>query len=380
MAALEPGLLFNASAGQVVIPSVNKNDEDTIDQTAQDYIKPEEKKEDSTKPIQIDLDSLEDVADPDALVDEIYYRGIYVSDPEDEDLETEGNVLSSILRDRDRASSREARSKGYLIGRIMSDCTAMDNSWMEISNRTLPEYEKGVEQFIQFAFKDNSADKFLRCPCRKCKNNHFFAQNTIKEHLFINGVQKDYKLWVYHGEDVPNSEDSGSSDMEENQGDHGMHQMMNDLGETMAMNMGSLGSSAPGLDEGKDSSTVTNEETNKFYRLLEDAEKDLYPGCSTFSTLAFIVQMLNIKCLYDISANAMEALFSMLCKALPASNKVPKSYSDAKKTITDLGLDYTKIDACLNDCILYRGVYEKANSCIFQDGKMIMSLNQEGEE
>ncbi|XP_015693817.1 uncharacterized protein LOC107304395 [Oryza brachyantha] len=100
--------------GQVVIPSVNKNDEDTIDQTAQDYIKPEEKKEDSTKPIQIDLDSLEDVADPDALVDEIYYRGIYVSDPEDEDLETEGNVLSSILRDRDRASSREARSKGYV--------------------------------------------------------------------------------------------------------------------------------------------------------------------------------------------------------------------------------------------------------------------------
>nr|ABA97068.1 transposon protein, putative, CACTA, En/Spm sub-class [Oryza sativa Japonica Group] len=58
----------------------------------------------------------------------------------------------------------------------------------------------------------------------------------------------------------------------------------------------------------------------------------------------------------------MEALFSMLCKAFPSSNKVPKSYSDAKKTMKDLGLDYTKINAYLNDCILYRGANDKADS------------------
>ncbi len=81
----------------------------------------------------------------------------------------------------------------------MSDSTAMDKSWMDLSNRSLPEYQQGVDQFIQFAFKDYNADKFLRCPFRKCKNNHFFDQNNIKEHLFIHGVQKDYKLWVYHG-------------------------------------------------------------------------------------------------------------------------------------------------------------------------------------
>lgn len=88
--------------------------------------------------------------------------------------------------------------------------------------------------------------------------------------------------------------------MDENYDNYGMDQMMNDFGEPMVVNMGSLGGSTPGLNDDMDNSTVTNEETNKFYRLLEDAEQELYPGCGTFSTLAFIVQMLNIKYLYDL--------------------------------------------------------------------------------
>jgi len=33
--------------------------------------------------------------------------------------------------------------------------------------------------------------------------------------------------------------------------------------------------------------------------------------------------------------------------------KLPLSFYEAKKTINKLGLNYTKIDACLNDCMLY---------------------------
>ena len=33
--------------------------------------------------------------------------------------------------------------------------------------------------------------------------------------------------------------------------------------------------------------------------------------------------------------------------------KIPRSFYEAKKTINKLGLHYTKIDACPNDCMLY---------------------------
>jgi hypothetical protein len=59
----------------------------------------------------------------------------------------------------------------------------------------------------------------------------------------------------------------------------------------------------------------------------------------------------------------MDALFTLFWKVLPTKNKAPKSFNDAKKVMSDLGLDYKRIDACPNDCILYRGDYAKAESC-----------------
>uniref|UniRef100_J3MWG3 DUF4216 domain-containing protein n=1 Tax=Oryza brachyantha TaxID=4533 RepID=J3MWG3_ORYBR len=67
----------------------------------------------------------------------------------------------------------------------------------------------------------------------------------------------------------------------------------------------------PNAHQNMGNSTVTNEETGNFQKLINDAEQELYHGCDTFSILSFIVQMLNIKCLYDLSGNAMNALFEV---------------------------------------------------------------------
>ena len=72
---------------------------------------------------------------------------------------------------------------------------------------------------------------------------------------------------------------------------------------------------------------------------------------------------MNIKCLFGLSGKAIDALLSLLEKAFPQGNKVPVSYYEARKFIRELGLDYVKIDACLNDCILYRGDYLESTSC-----------------
>ena len=62
----------------------------------------------------------------------------------------------------------------------------------------------------------------------------------------------------------------------------------------------------------------------------------------------------------------MDVRFSDLlafCKDLmPSENEIPISLYEAKKTLSTLGMEYEKIHACLNDCILYRKEFLEANS------------------
>jgi len=74
-----------------------------------------------------------------------------------------------------------------------------------------------------------------------------------------------------------------------------------------------------------------NEKTFKFYKLQEDVEQELYSGCRNFSKLSFIVLLLNIKCLFGLSAKAIDVILTLLTKAFPKRNKVPELYFEAQK-------------------------------------------------
>jgi len=54
----------------------------------------------------------------------------------------------------------------------------------------------------------------------------------------------------------------------------------------------------------------------------------------------------------------MSMILELLADAFENA-KIPHSFYEAKKIINKLGLHYTKIDACPNDCMLYLG--EDAN-------------------
>nr|XP_016479230.1 PREDICTED: uncharacterized protein LOC107800549 isoform X1 [Nicotiana tabacum]XP_016479237.1 PREDICTED: uncharacterized protein LOC107800549 isoform X1 [Nicotiana tabacum]XP_016479240.1 PREDICTED: uncharacterized protein LOC107800549 isoform X1 [Nicotiana tabacum]XP_016479244.1 PREDICTED: uncharacterized protein LOC107800549 isoform X1 [Nicotiana tabacum]XP_016479251.1 PREDICTED: uncharacterized protein LOC107800549 isoform X1 [Nicotiana tabacum] len=59
----------------------------------------------------------------------------------------------------------------------------------------------------------------------------------------------------------------------------------------------------------------------------------------------------------------MDALLKFFKEVLREGSFVPNSFYEAKKVLQDLGLGYTKIDACENDCILYWREYANAESC-----------------
>lgn len=79
------------------------------------------------------------------------------------------------------------------------------------------------------------------------------------------------------------------------------------------------------------------------------------------------IATLYLQVLYKVSNKFVDELLHILHKVLPPDNMVSKSYYQEKKFIYDLGLNYQKIHACINDCILLREVYNNVDLCTKYD-------------
>ncbi|XP_025682531.1 uncharacterized protein [Arachis hypogaea] len=103
-------------------------------------------------------------------------------------------------------------------------------------------------------------------------------------------------------------------------------------------------------------------EARAFHDLLEDGEQALYPGCSKFSKLSFLVRLYHIKCMCGVSDKAFGLILELLGDAFEHA-RIPKTLHDAKRIIRKLGIGYKKIDACPNDCMLYQGTDQDLSRC-----------------
>jgi hypothetical protein len=74
--------------------------------------------------------------------------------------------------------------------------------------------------------------------------------------------------------------------------------------------------------------------------VLKEAKRHIYPGCTKFSRLSFVVKLLHMKSLYRITNSAFTAILKLLVEAFPKCNTLPKSYNEAKSLLKKLGLGY----------------------------------------
>ena len=92
---------------------------------------------------------------------------------------------------------------------------------------------------------------------------------------------------------------------------------------------------------------VEKEGVPNFNKLLNDAQRELYPVCRKFSVLSFVVKMLHVKVLNKWSNKSFNMLLGILKDLLPVSDQViPWTLYEAKKFLRALGLGYVSIHAC----------------------------------
>lgn len=164
-----------------------------------------------------------------------------------------------------------------------------------------------------------------------------------------------YTFWEFHGEKSNDSmNEDNVNELEDNDSDF---TMLEDACGVGGMNLR--------VDEQVSNTFKEPEEPNanakKFYHLLEEYKVPLTMNNTTMSKLSYIVKLLHLKVLNNWCDNSFDSLLKLERQGYGAN--LPTSYYEAKKLIKDLGLDYCKIDACKNDCILYWKEYENLNKC-----------------
>ncbi|XP_050217602.1 uncharacterized protein LOC126668452 [Mercurialis annua] len=183
---------------------------------------------------------------------------------------------------------------------------------------------------------------------------------------------ESYTFWYHHGERVAESgTDEGES--EDVESGEEIKEIIRDL--------------YPSINESefdKDTSNYEmrgenpNLEAEKFYRLLKDLDEEVYPGCKT-SKLAAVIKLLHIKSLGQWTNRSFDMLLEWLFEILPNGCTLPKSYYEAKQIVKDLGLSDKKMDACINNCMLYWKEEENSDLCNICGSSRWKENNNDGE-
>ena len=98
--------------------------------------------------------------------------------------------------------------------------------------------------------------------------------------------------------------------------------------------------------------------------LQTDSNKPLYPGYkNSLTLLSAVLSLVNVKARYGWSDKSFSSLLQVVHNMPLEKNTLPKSYYHAKKILCPMGMEYQKIQACPNDCMLYRHEFEEMSKC-----------------
>lgn len=176
----------------------------------------------------------------------------------------------------------------------------------------------------------------------------------MHDHLICKSFPQNYVIWDLHGEkrvtEAAESSENINVMQETFYPEDPIETMIHDAFGHQSFQADDVEISQP-LGEDEISNEEHRDDPSDFYEFLKDGNETLYEG-SKYTKLEFVVKLYHIKVLCGLSDKALTMILDLLRDAFENA-KLPPSFYEAKKTINKLGLDYTKIPACPNNCMLY---------------------------
>ncbi|KAK2415681.1 hypothetical protein QL285_038141 [Trifolium repens] len=100
--------------------------------------------------------------------------------------------------------------------------------WICDPTKESQEYIRGVNEFLDFAFRNSVENGKIWCPCIKCANCKPHYRSSVYDHLTDKnrGFLRDYTQWIFHGEKSTTS--SGTMEKQSEMG-HDMGGLIRDV-------------------------------------------------------------------------------------------------------------------------------------------------------
>ena len=202
-----------------------------------------------------------------------------------------------------------------------------DRSWMRLP-RCSSEWKKKFPEFMDRTFSGTSSGGTAACPCTRCLCNAHKTRALLQSHVLLRGFAESFIMeGGGSGDVVFHNDDAGPSDVQVHNDDDpaavDVQVQNDDEGAPHDSGVVSEEGDAPSEDDGashlikalirgeirgeiSDEDETTNDQAKVFFKLLQEAKKELYPGCEDGTKISFIVELFQLKCMYGISNKALE--------------------------------------------------------------------------
>ena len=118
----------------------------------------------------------------------------------------------------------------------------------------------------------------------------------------------------------------------------------------------------------------------EFYKLLEASEAKVHEG-TIVSVLQVVTRLMAMKSKYTFSNKCYNDIVKLIIDISPPNHNMPKDLYHCKKLVAGLGMNYQKIDACENNCMLFWKEHENTTHCIHcSKSRYAVVLDEDGNE
>jgi len=199
----------------------------------------------------------------------------------------------------------------------------------------------------------------IRCLCVVSDCRCIRSEDEIRLHLYSKGFRPNYWIWTSHGESsfaappivnvgVHESHALGSSSSTR----HVQIEMMdNMIVDALGVNAG-VDAEYDEVEDDVDVDEPPNEEAQKFYNILKETNKLLFPG-SPHSKLSICARLIAQKSQFHVPEQALDLTTKMMLDSTPIPDGLPKNFYEVKQLVSKLGLGVKRIDCCVKGCMLF---------------------------
>jgi hypothetical protein len=162
------------------------------------------------------------------------------------------------------------------------------------------------------------------CLCSKCENRRMLSEYEMSAHLAKKGFISNYLVWHQHGEVQPPVADKSDGNDDEDWMDY----------------------MVPDINRGYNlESTDPPSEVQNFYRLLVILEEKVHDSTDV-TVLQVVTHLMAMKSKYNFSNQCYNNVVKLIIDLILLKHNMSKDLYQSKKIVSDLSVNYEKIDAC----------------------------------